>query len=57
MNENDSFICQKLSLGVDNQTQIKFLKLKMSLLFKGLLNMLHFFYSPGMYEFRVTTPS
>ena len=33
---------QNLSLGVDNQKQIKFEKLKMSLLFNGSLNTLPF---------------
>ena len=44
--ENGIFIHQNLSLGVGNQKQIKFLKLKMLLLFNGSLNTLQFFTHP-----------
>ena len=48
MNENGISIYQNLSLDVDNKKQIKFLRLKILLLFKGLLNALRFFfYSPS----------
>ena len=54
VNGNGIFIYKNLSLGVNNQKQINFLKLKMLLLFNGSLNTLRccflfcFFYSPGM---------
>ena len=48
VNENGISIHQNLSLGVDDQKQIKFWKLKFSLLFKGSLNTSRFFFdSPG----------
>ena len=49
VNENEIPIYQNLSLGVDNQKQIKFWKVKMAPLFNGLLNTLCFFTHP-VYE-------
>ena len=47
-NESEISIYQNLSLGVDNQKQIKFWKWKSWLLFHGSLKALRYFYSPGI---------
>ena len=47
VNENGIFKDKDLILGVINQRQIEFRKLKMSLLFDGLLNTVHFFTHPA----------
>ena len=46
VNENGIFIDKNLNLGVINQRHIEFRKLKMSLLFDGLLNTMHVFTHP-----------
>ena len=46
VHENVISAYQHLSLGVDNQKQIRFRKLKMLLLFNGSLNTAIFFYHP-----------
>ena len=43
VNENGVFIYQNLSLGVNNQKQTKFRKLKVSLLLYSLSNIFHYF--------------
>ena len=50
--ENGIFIYQNLSLGVDSQKQIKFGKLRLSLLLYSLLNMLHSFFAHLVYHDR-----
>ena len=45
VNENGISMYQNLRLGVDNQKQVRFRKLKMLLLFDGSLNTIRFFYS------------
>ena len=50
--ENGIFIYQNLSLGVDSQKQIKFGKLRLSLLPYSLLNMLHSFFDHLVYHDR-----
>ena len=56
VNKNGIFMYPNLSLGVDSQKQIKFGKLKLSLLLYGSLNMLRSFFAHLVYHDRNPLP-